>query len=64
MRTCAQHQMKRNGLRRRPEEISRLSPLGYQHFNFLGYSFRLDEPAAKGQLRPLRNPNGLELTVA
>jgi TnpA family transposase len=40
------------------EDVARLTPLGYAHFNFLGrYSFNLAEPVAKGNLRPLRDPN-------
>jgi TnpA family transposase len=42
----------------KPEDIARLSPLEYQHVNFLGrYSFALAEPIARGELRPLRDPD-------
>ena len=42
----------------KPEDIVRLSPLEYQHVNFLGrYSFALAEPIARGELRPLRDPD-------
>jgi hypothetical protein len=43
-----------------PDDVARLSPLGYKHFNFLGqYSFNLAESVASGKLRPLRSPNDL-----
>ena len=46
------------GLDIRPEDIARLSPLGFQHINLLGrYSFDLPESLARGELRPLRDPN-------
>jgi TnpA family transposase len=38
--------------------IARVSPLAYRHINFLGrYTFTLPEAVARGQLRPLRDPN-------
>ena len=38
----------------KPEDVARLSPLGYEHINLLGrYHFTLDEKVAKGHLRPL-----------
>jgi hypothetical protein len=41
-----------------PEDIARLSPLRYQHINFLGrYAFTLAEQIAHGQLRPLSDPS-------
>lgn len=37
-----------------PEDLTRLSPLGHGHINFLGrYTFALTEQVARGQLRPL-----------
>jgi len=37
---------------------ARLSLLGHEHINMLGrYAFTLPEPVARGELRPLRNPN-------
>ena len=40
-----------------PEDLERLSPLGYKHINFLGqYTFNLTENVAKGQLRPFHSP--------
>ncbi len=39
------------------EDVARLSPLGFEHINFLGrYYFNLDERVAQGALRPLRDP--------
>ncbi|SEH00830.1 Tn3 transposase DDE domain-containing protein [Nonomuraea solani] len=38
-------------------DIARLSPLGFEHFNFLGrYNFALPEIIRDGALRPLRTP--------
>ena len=38
-----------------PEDVARLSPLMYDHINFLGrYAFALPDSVAQGQLRPLR----------
>ena len=43
------------GIEVHPADIARLSPLEHSHVSFLGnYSFWLDEPVRKGQLRPLR----------
>lgn len=37
-----------------PDDVARLSPLGHEHINFLGrYSFVMDEPVLRGELRPL-----------
>lgn len=42
------------GLGINPEDIARLSPLGYRHFNMLGrYHFELAENLQKGGFRPL-----------
>jgi TnpA family transposase len=39
------------------EDVERLSPLGSNHFNFLGrYHFALPEAVARGEFRPLRDP--------
>jgi len=41
----------------RPEDVARLSPLGYDNFNFQGrFSFLLPPTVSEGELRPLRNP--------
>jgi hypothetical protein len=40
------------------EDVSRLSPLGHEHINMLGrYAFTLPDHVARGELRPLRDPN-------
>ena len=41
----------------KPEDLARLSPLGYRHINMLGrYSFALSELVQRGELRSLREP--------
>ena len=41
-----------------PDDIARLSPLGYSHINMLGrYDFELAEGLKEGGFSPLRNPN-------
>jgi len=41
----------------KPEDVARLSPLGFEHRNLLGrYHFSVPEYIQQGQLRPLRNP--------
>ena len=62
---AALDQLRREGVEVKPEDVARLAPLGYKHFNFLGrYSFNLAEFIARGQLRPLREPNSLAQLVA
>ena len=42
----------------RDEDVARLSPLSHEHINMLGhYAFTLPEHVARGELRPLRNPD-------
>ncbi len=42
----------------KPEDLARLSPLGYKHINMLGrYSFALSESVQRGELRSLREPS-------
>jgi len=39
------------------DDVERLSPLGSNHFNFLGRChFALPEAVARGEFRPLRDP--------
>ena len=41
-----------------PAELTRVSPLAHRHINFLGrYAFTLPEAVARGELRPLRDPD-------
>lgn len=45
------------GTELKPEDLARLSPLGYRHINMLGrYSFALSEAIGRGELRSLREP--------
>jgi TnpA family transposase len=45
------------GTKIKPEDLARLSPLGYQHINMLGrYSFALPESVQKGELRSFHKP--------
>lgn len=42
-----------------PEDVARLSPLGFEHINMLGrYHFDLAESIARGEMRPLRPSSG------
>ena len=39
-------------------DVARLSPLLHEHINVLGhYSFSVPESVARGELRPLRDPD-------
>jgi hypothetical protein len=43
------------------EDVARLSPLGFDHINMLGrYAFILPDSIARGELRPLRNPQNTD----
>ena len=49
------------------EDLARLSPLSYKHFNMLGrYHFAVPEEVLRGELRPLRMPEEVaeELPIA
>ena len=49
--------LRRQGVETKPEDVARLSPLGHENINFLGrYSFALSESVARGELRPLHDP--------
>jgi TnpA family transposase len=51
-------QMRVEGLAVQAADVARLSPLVHKHINFQGrYSFALSEAVARGELRPLRNPD-------
>ena len=40
-----------------PQDVARLSPLGFDHINMLGwYAFILPDGIARGEFRPLRDP--------
>jgi TnpA family transposase len=52
------NQLKQEGYEIQDADLVRLSPLIHDHINMLGrYSFVVSESVAKGELRPLRNPN-------
>lgn len=54
----ALNHLRQQGITVNPDDVARLSPLGYIHFNMLGrYYFELAEALKKGGFRPLRNPN-------
>ena len=53
---AALNQLRAEGFDVRPEDVARLSPLGFDHINMLGrYAFILPDPIARGELRPLRD---------
>jgi len=54
-------QLVAEGYEVRPEDVARLSPLGFRHVNMLGrYAFTLPEFVARGELRPLSDPNATD----
>ena len=54
----ALNHMKQQGFEVKEDDVARLSPLKHKHINVLGqYSFNLDDPIAKGNLRPLNTVN-------
>jgi len=54
---AALNQLRAEGFDVRPEDVARLSPLGFEHIDMLGrYAFTLPDAVARGELRPLRNP--------
>lgn len=45
-----------------PQDVERLSPLGFDHINLVGrYHFGLPDGVRHGALRPFRDPNDLDL---
>ena len=54
-------QLRIEGYALKSEDVARLSPLTFDHINFLGrYAFALPDSVAHGQLRPLRSPEAPE----
>jgi TnpA family transposase len=50
-------QLAQEGYPLKDEDVARLSPICWEHINFLGhYSFSLPDYVARGELRPLRKP--------
>jgi hypothetical protein len=57
-REAALTQVREEGLAVQAADVARLSPVVHQHINFHGrYSCALSEAGARGELRPLRNPD-------
>ena len=62
---AALDRLRADGFDVRPEDVARLSPLGFKHINMLGrYAFTLPETVARGELRPLRDPNAIGIDDA
>ena len=56
--TAAVERLKQHGYPVQDEDLARLSPRIFEHINMLGrYSFAVPEEVARGELRPLRNPD-------
>lgn len=56
---AALNQLRMEGYPVSDEDVSRLSPLMYEHINMMGrYSFSVPESVAKGELRSLRDQEG------
>lgn len=56
--TAAIEQLRSQGYPILDEDVARLSPLIFDHINMLGrYSFAVPDEVARGELRPLRNPD-------
>ena len=54
---AALDRLRQDGYDVRDEDVARLSPLLHEHINTLGrYTFSVPEAVAKGELRPLRDP--------
>jgi hypothetical protein len=55
---AALEQLRADGHTVKNEDVARLSPLLHEHINLLGrYSFSVPEAVAKGELRPLHDPD-------
>lgn len=55
-------EMRARGLNPLPEDVERLSPLGYEHINLLGrYTFALPEEIRQGAFHPLRDLEETEI---
>ena len=51
----AMEEMRGRGMKIAPEDVERLSPLGYDHINLLGrYTFSLSDEIRQGAFHPLR----------
>ena len=55
---AALNRLRQEGFKVLDDDVARLSPLGHDHINMLGrYAFTLPARVARGELRPLRDPN-------
>ena len=55
------NQLRAKGFHVRAEDVARLSPPGLDHINMLGrYAFILPDQVARGELRPLRDPQNTD----
>jgi len=55
---AALNQLRNEGFQVLDDDVAHLSPLGHEHINMLGrYAFTLPDRVARGELRPLRDPN-------
>jgi len=55
---AALNQLRNEGFQVLDDDVARLSPLAHEHINMLGrYTFTLPDRVARGELRPLRDPN-------
>jgi TnpA family transposase len=62
---AALQQLEQEGFEIQSEDITRLSPLVFEHINLLGrYAFSLPEAVSRGELRPLRNASDLFWEIA
>ncbi len=58
---AALNQLRAESFDARDEDVARLSPLGFDHINMLGrYAFILPDQIARGELRPLRDPQNAD----
>jgi hypothetical protein len=58
---AALNHLRSQGTETKPEDVARLSPLAYKHFNVLGrYHFTVTDSILRGELRPLRVPEAPE----
>lgn len=59
---AALHHLRQTGVDVSPDDVARLSPLGYEHINLIGrYHFGLPDAVKRGVLRPFRNPEDVDL---
>lgn len=53
------------GIEPQPEDVARLSPLGFRHINLHGrYHFTLPDGVTRGEFRPLAEPDAADEDAA